>query len=189
MSLLYAHLHMWQVSCWISKNEIVFFDKPPKYAIDLHEEFCKLLKALCQNFEEHTFRLIKTSFTVSLNNMSSITKPGNMTPTDKLCKCFVPYTNSSFYNVGHMTCVLSKLLYVNPQYINSVYTSNEEPAWKLPVTQKVALTHNSVKNNNVTSLTSWKSHDVIPKAWRFPLLCRCRRHHRVVYQCHVHVLD
>jgi hypothetical protein len=30
---------------------------------------------------------------------------------------------------------------------------------------------------NVTSLTSWKSHDVIHKAWRFRLLCR-RRHHR-----------
>jgi hypothetical protein len=39
---------------------------------------------------------------------------------------------------------------------------NEEPAWKL--TQKVALTHDSVKKMNVTSLTSWKSHDVVPSA-------------------------
>jgi hypothetical protein len=39
---------------------------------------------------------------------------------------------------------------------------------------------------NLTSLTSWNSHAVVPciihKAWRFPLLCRRRRHHRVVYQ-------
>jgi hypothetical protein len=62
--------------------------------------------------------------------------------------------------------------------------SNEEPAWKL--TQKVALTHSSVKNNecDVTYVLKEPRHRykcVIQKAWRFPLLCRCRRHHRVEY--------
>jgi hypothetical protein len=64
---------------------------------------------------------------------------------------------------------------------------NEEPAWKL--TRKVALTHYSVKNNecDVTYIYVLKeprrcSKCVIHKAWRFPLLCRRRRHHRDVYQ-------
>jgi hypothetical protein len=62
---------------------------------------------------------------------------------------------------------------------------NEEPAWKL--TQKLALTHNSVKNiecdvTYVLKEPRRRSKCVIHKAWRFPLLCRRRRHHWVVHQ-------
>jgi hypothetical protein len=50
----------------------------------------------------------------------------------------------------------------------------------------VALMHNSVKNNECDATyvleKPWRrSKCVIHKVWRFPLLCRRRRRHRVVY--------
>jgi hypothetical protein len=70
-------------------------------------------------------------------------------------------------------------------FSSMAFQVNEEPAWKL--LQKVALMHNSVKNNecDVTYVLKEPRHRskcVIHKAWCFPLLCRRRRHHRVVYE-------
>jgi hypothetical protein len=53
--------------------------------------------------------------------------------------------------------------------------------------QKVALTDNTVKNNEcdvayVLKESRRRSRCVIHKAWRFPLLCPRPRHRRVVYQ-------
>jgi hypothetical protein len=80
---------------------------------------------------------------------------------------------------------IEETLFANRKTKEKNAPSNEEPAWKL--TQKVALTHNSVKNNecDVTDVLKEprsRSRCVIHKAWRFPLLCRRHRHHRVVYQ-------
>jgi hypothetical protein len=46
--------------------------------------------------------------------------------------------------------------------VNVMVNSNEEPAWKL--TQKVTLTHNSVKNNECDVTYVLKCHNVVPNA-------------------------